>query len=108
MNRHKHGFNDSKTYCQETCPDVDKAFSDAMTDLEPMIAPNLLDEFKSLIDMLCESVKEVGTTKLRDALCSACNDKLDAESERDSLQRQVDYLQNENSELRSEIREMES
>lgn len=106
MSRHKRGFNDSLTYCQETCPGVDKAFSDVLSDLEPLVAPTLWDEVKRLLDMICEDVKEVGTVPLRDALCVALIEKIDVEAERDALQREVDALQQEVGNLSSQLDEV--
>lgn len=107
------GFRESLAYCSETCPDVDRAFSNVWDDLRNLIAPNLQDEASKLLDGLCEAVKEVGTEKLRAALCSAVQDKEDAEGERASLQREnrdlearVDDLQRQVESLEVELSEV--
>ena len=107
MSRHVHGFNESKGYCSETCPDVDSAFSDAWSDIKDMVAPRCETDAERVLDMLCQEVKKVGTEKLRDALCSAISDKMDAEAERDDLQRQVGELEIEVAGLKDELRQAE-
>ena len=92
MTRHTHCFNESKSYCAETCPDVDSAFGDTWAALESLVAPSLAKEAENILDALCKTVKEVGTERLREALCAALSDKQDAEGERDDLQRKVDSL----------------
>ncbi|WP_136259396.1 hypothetical protein [Rhodanobacter lindaniclasticus] len=108
MSRHIHGFNESKGYCSETCPDVDSAFSDAWEEIKDMVAPRCEDEAERAIDMLCEKVKKVGTEKLREALCSAISDKMEAEGERDDLKRQVSDLESEIASLKDELSLAES
>lgn len=103
MNRLIHGFNESKGYCAETCPDVDRAFSDAWDDLKELIAPQIVDEAERLFDGLLAKVKSVGTEKLRAALCEAITDKESVEGERDDLARQVSALESEVSDLKSEV-----
>lgn len=76
-------FKESTRYCPETCPDVDRAFSDAETGI------------RGLLDELCTQIKLIGTEKLRDALCQAISDKNDAEEERDSLKDRVRELEAE-------------
>lgn len=106
MNRPMHGFNESKGYCAETCPDVDGAFSDVWGDLEELIAPQIVDEAERLFDGLLAKVKAVGTEKLRAALCEAITDKESVEGERDDLARQVSALESEVSDLKSEVEDL--
>lgn len=106
MNRPMHGFNESKGYCRETCPDVDGAFGDAWSDLKEMIAPQIVDEAERLFDGLLAKVKSVGTEKLRSALCDAITDKESVEGERDDLARQVSTLESEVSDLKSEVADL--
>jgi hypothetical protein len=108
MSRHIHGFNESKGYCRETCPDVDSAFADAWSDLRELVAPRCETEAERILDMLCEQVKKVGTEKLREALCSAISDKMDVEGERDDLKMQVSDLESEISGLKDELSLAES
>lgn len=103
MSRHIHGFNESKGYCRETCPDVDSAFADAWSDLRELVAPRCETDAEGLLNTLCEQVKTVGTEKLRAALCEAISDKMDAEGERDDLKRQVSDLESEISSLKDEL-----
>lgn len=86
------GFRESLSYCQETCPDVDRAFSDMWEDLRDLIAPTLQDQAEKLLYELCAQVKEVGTEKLRAALCECVRDKCDAEGERDGMRRELEAL----------------
>lgn len=76
-------FKESTRYCPETCPDVDRVFSDAEAGI------------RRILDELCTEVKLVGTEKLRDALCQAISDKNDAEEERDNLKERVRELESE-------------
>lgn len=108
MSRYVHGFNESKSYCAETCADVDRAFADAWSDIREMVPSRCEVEAERALDALCAAVKQVGTEKLRDALCFAISDKLEAEGERDDLQRQVSDLESEISSLKDELRLLES
>ena len=107
MSRPIHGFNESKGYCAETCPDVDRAFSDAWEDMKELIAPQIVDEAERLLDGLCQRIKEVGTEKLRAALCDAITDKESVESERDDLARQVSDLESQVDGLKGEVTQLE-
>ena len=106
MSRRVHGFNESKGYCPETCPDVDRAFEDVWSDLKELIAPQIVDEAERLFNSLLEDVKSVGTEKLRAALCEAICDKESAEGERDALTREVSSLETEVSSLKDEIADL--
>lgn len=106
MSRPMHGFNESKGYCAETCPDVDGAFGDAWSDLKELIAPQIVDEAERLFDGLLAKVKAVGTEKLRAALCEAITDKQSVEGDRDDLAQQLAALTSEIDDLRDEVRDL--
>lgn len=80
----RHADKRSFGYCAETCPDVERVFSDFL-----------------------EEVKRVGTHKLRDALTEASSDLIDAEAEIEDLKRQLSAKDDEISNLRQQIRELE-
>ena len=106
MSRPIHGFNESKGYCPETCPDVDRAFEDVWSDLKELIAPQIVDEAGRIFDDLLAKVKSVGTEKLRAALCEAITDKESAEGERDDFKQQVSALESEVAYLKSEVADL--
>lgn len=89
----QHGFRESLSYCLETCPDVDGAFSEAWSDLRDLVADAVATQAEAILFQLCARVKEVGTDKLRDALCSAVRDKEEVEGERNDLQHRVNELE---------------
>lgn len=97
----------SRDYCPETCPDVDRAFSEAIDKLKDIIAPTNLDYAGEVMKELCEQVKEVGTEKLRDALCTAIRDKNDMEEESDELQGRVRDLESKVDDLENQVSELE-
>lgn len=94
-------------YCPETCPDVEAAFDDMLTDITDAIAPSRLKDVEKIIESTCERVKEVGTIRLRTALEQAVSDKQDIEDDRDQLQREVDRLTARCESLEDEISSME-
>lgn len=98
---------EARAYCPETCPDVDRAFSDAWGRLREYVAEACWKGAESTLDKLCEEVKKVGTEKLRDALCSAISDKNDIERERDELQDRVRDLESEVDRLQNEVGSLE-
>jgi polyhydroxyalkanoate synthesis regulator phasin len=98
---------EARAYCPETCPDVDRAFSNAWDSLREYINRDDESAARSFMDALCEKVKEVGTEKLRDALCSAISDRIDAERERDEAQDRVRELESEVDDLRSDVSSLE-
>ena len=106
MSRPMHGFNESKGYCPETCPDVDRAFGDAWSDLKELVAPQIVDEAERIFDGLLAKVKSVGTEKLRTALCETITDKESTEGERDDLARQVSALESEVADLKSGLADL--
>lgn len=101
------GFAESLSYCKETCPDVDDAFSEAWTQLEELIAPSLQRQADAVLDNLCSQVKEIGTERLRSALCAAIVDKTEVEGERDDLQRRVSDLESQVDALQDEVATLE-
>lgn len=101
------GFAESLSYCKETCPDVDKAFSETWKQLEDLIAPNLQKQADALLDDLCSQVKEIGTERLRSALCAAIVDKNEVEDERDNLQHRVSDLESQVDALQDEVATLE-
>jgi len=96
---------ESFAYCSQTCPDVDRTFSNASDKLRGMIAPDLLADAERVLDDLNGKVKEVGTERLRAALVSACSDKQDLEIERDELVNKVLGMEAEITELKYELKE---
>lgn len=103
--RNKSDFKGSLGYCQETCPDVERAFSDAWTEISECAA--VTHEAEAVFYRLLAKVKEVGTEKLREALCEAVHDKDEAEGERDDLQRRVSDLESEVDDLRDQVETLE-
>jgi hypothetical protein len=95
-------------YCSETCPEVEGAFSDMRNDLLDMIAPCCRDDAEALIDATLNTVKKVGTEKLRDALREAVSDKQAAESERDELKNEVDSIKALVDDLERQVASLES
>jgi hypothetical protein len=99
----KHTEREVFSYCGETCPAVDRAFSDALDALKEFLSADDASDVESVLYNLCKKVKEVGTDKLRDALRDAVSDKISAESERDDYKRQASDLESQVSSLESEI-----
>jgi chromosome segregation ATPase len=97
----------AREYCEETCPAVDSAFSDALAKLEDWIGSENSTHVASILDDLRDTVKRVGTEKLRDALCSALRDKNDLEEERDELQGRVRDLESDVDDLEHQVAELE-
>jgi len=95
-------------YCPETCPGVEQAFVDAWDKLHVLITPENEAIFNSAMDELCETIKDVGTFKLRDALREAVKDKDQIESELDEVRFDIRRLESEVEDLRTEIRRLES
>lgn len=96
----------ARQYCDETCPAVDSAFSDAFAKLEEVFPDDTL-LIRVILDDLCSAVKLVGTEKLREALCSAISDKNDLEAERDELQGRVRDLESEIDDLQNQVGTLE-
>lgn len=97
----------AREYCEETCPAVDSAFSDALAKLEDCISSEDRPHVASILDDLRDTVKRVGTEKLRDALCSAIRDKNDLEEERDELQVRVRDLESKIDDLENQVAKLE-
>ena len=97
----------AREYCEETCPAVDIAFSNALAKLEDFISSEDRTHVASILDYLRDTVKRVGTEKLRDALCSAIRDKNDLEEERDELQDRVRCLESDVDDLEHQVSELE-
>ena len=93
-------------YCAETCPAVDKAFDALVSELEPIVGEDGAAMVR-LVEACCQTVKDKGTLLLRDALVSACADKLRSEEERDELERERDDLKTQVESLKDEIRALE-
>jgi hypothetical protein len=66
------------------------------------------DLFASEFAALIEAIKEKGTIKLRDALCSCVGDLADAEDERDEFKQEAERLRDRVDELKDEIKELEA
>lgn len=96
----------AREYCDETCPAVDSAFSNALAKLEEVF-PDDAPLIRVILGDLCGAVKLVGTEKLRDALCSAISDKNDLEEERDNLHDRVSDLESEVEDLKNQVSELE-
>lgn len=97
-------------YCAETCPAIDAAFADTLSDMRGIVGSDNHDALERWIDALLHSVKNEGTEKLRDALRAAVTDKQAVEQEREQLERQVkdletkvDYLEDEVASLNKEL-----
>lgn len=98
----------SREYCEDTCPNVDEAFNAARDRLAELVAPSLASAVGAVLSSLCDKVKEVGTEKLREALCRAISDKVDIEHERDELQERVNELEATVDNLRDDVRTLEA
>lgn len=91
-------------YCPETCPDVDKALDAWKSEHEEYLSDYIANKADDLID----TIKEIGTIRMRAALIEACKDIESVENERDDLQREVESLRGQVDDLKAEIRELDS
>ena len=91
----------STDYCKYTCPDVDAKMEDMISEVfttisEIEIDQGTLDAIEAVMRQSCETMKEVGTYKLRSALDSCYSDLLD---ERERVKELEDELSEKDSEI---------
>lgn len=78
--------------CGETCPDVEDAFTEALTKIRKLVPEKLHDELASLIEDCMGNVKKYGTYALREALTDACEELSTMEDNIEDLEKEVGYL----------------
>jgi len=115
MSGHRQLMREVFGYCAETCPEVEAAFHEAITDIEPLLDALQAGQVIKVLDRLLERVKDVGTLKLRDALTSAVSDKSrledeleDSKAEVSRLESRVDSLENEIASLEHQLSQAEA
>ena len=95
-------------YCDETCPAVEGAFADTWDDLKSLVASVNHDEASALMDALLESVKKVGTVKLRAALNTCVGENQDLDRDLSESQREAKALEEELDDLKGQISALEA
>lgn len=93
--------------CPETCPAVDKAFSECDWGLSELCEESYTTAAQEVLSILQAKVKTLGTEKLRAALEDLAEQFLEMESERDSLLREVSKLQDKIEDLSEEVKSLE-
>lgn len=99
MSSFKEATREAMNRCGETCPAVDSAFEDLITDITALVAPSLMGDMTVEINDCCERVKKEATTVLRDALVDARLDLLQAQSELADAEARIDRLELELAEV---------
>lgn len=95
------------SYCSETCPAVNDAFSETLSSLQGIVGPDNHKELEDLIDSLCDEVKKVGTEKLRDAMRACVSDKQDVERDLRDAQREIANLNSRVDDLENVVNQLE-
>lgn len=93
--------------CGETCPAVDGAFADLLSDLSYMVPPALFKDAERLVEQCCETVKEKGTLLLRAALVDTCDDLLSSRESEADAERRVKELEWSLDDARHQIKHLE-
>jgi len=94
-------------YCKETCPAIDSAFSDALSDMCDYVAPINQEAIHRIMESLLDTVKLEGTEKLREAMRVCVSDKQDIESDAQYANERVRELESQVDSLISKISSLE-
>ena len=99
----RHAQRESFSRCPETCPAVDRVANEWLASINEDVPAWLEDSVRQMVD----DTKEVGTSKLRDALTEACAELLEAQGECEDLRREIRDNEATIEDLRSQVRSLE-
>lgn len=103
----------STNYCKHTCPAVDQKFDDLAGDISQLlndadVDPRLIKQVEHIIHDYNESIKEVGTYLLRNALDNCYGDLIASNHRVDELEAEVETLGSEVDNLTCQVSDLEN